>query len=184
MLEYFSYKKIKKHQAEKAEKASKASTPIEQSKGKGRRTAVQTPPPAVQAPVLNEEDEYFLERIVSAEGTPPPLPERPSHQNLRVAGDSTGNNAQMIVHESVDKDSAADGKGKGKENEKSTTATNKKANRFSFLNRNKAKKVSLPPFELSILFPVGLITHHSLKTPALILPQSYRQTKPPKKKTT
>lgn len=47
-----------------------------------------------EAPVLSEEDEAFLHRIAS-EGTPPPLPERP--QDLPVAGETVGNNAQIAL---------------------------------------------------------------------------------------
>ena len=52
MLEYLTSKKAKKHQTEKRAEEK------------------------VQSPILTEEDENFLERIVSGEGTPPPLPER------------------------------------------------------------------------------------------------------------
>ncbi|MCJ1304438.1 hypothetical protein MMC08_007250 [Hypocenomyce scalaris] len=67
MMEYFSSKKAKKHQdvADKGEE-----------------------------PVLNDEDEAFLQRIAS-EGTPPPLPERP--QDLPIAGETQGNNAQIAL---------------------------------------------------------------------------------------
>lgn len=47
-----------------------------------------------EALVLSDEDEAFLHRIAS-EGTPPPLPERPQH--LSVAGESSGNNAQIAL---------------------------------------------------------------------------------------
>lgn len=47
-----------------------------------------------EAPVLSDEDEAFLHRIAS-EGTPPPLPERP--QDLSVAGEPSGNNAQIAL---------------------------------------------------------------------------------------
>lgn len=113
MLEYFTYKKLKKHQAEKKGKASAPTTP------------------SVPAPVITAEDEHFLERIISAEGPPPPLPERPRHEELPEAGDSTGNAAQVVVHDKKDK-------GKGKENERPAVKTN----RFSFLHRNGTKKVS------------------------------------------
>lgn len=121
MLEYFTYKKLKKHQAEKKGKASAPTTP------------------SVPAPVITAEDEHFLERIISAEGPPPPLPERPRHEELPEAGDSTGNAAQVVVHDKKDK-------GKGKENERPAVKTN----RFSFLHRNgtkKHKKTGLTPDE-------------------------------------
>ncbi|PMD25738.1 hypothetical protein NA56DRAFT_676886 [Hyaloscypha hepaticicola] len=125
MMEYFSYKKIKKHQAEKNAEEG------------------------VQSPVISEEDEHFLTRVISAEGTPPPLPDRPSFGP--EAGDSTNNQAQMVVHDGngtaqpegngttepvLDKEATKD-KGKGKENEK---PNNKKSHRFSFITRNLTKK--------------------------------------------
>jgi len=131
MLEYFTYKKVKKHQAEKQEKQSKEVH--------------------VQTPVLNDEDENFFQRIVSAEGTPPPLPERPIHLNPE-AGDPTDNNAQMVVHDGaeapapVEKTKSKDkGKGKEKVNEKDTKKDAKKSNRFSFLSRKKKDDNGLEP---------------------------------------
>jgi hypothetical protein len=123
MLEYFTYKKIKKQQAEKMAEAG------------------------VQSPVLSEEDENFLGRIVSAEGTPPPLPERPRFGP--EAGDSTNNQAQMVVHDGngtteapLNHEKTKD-KGKGKENEKHAQKDAKKtSSRFSFLHRSSTKKVS------------------------------------------
>lgn len=122
-MEYFTHKKIKKHQAEKRAKEG------------------------VQSPVLSEEDENFLGRVISAEGTPPPLPERPRFGP--EAGDSTNNEAQMVVHDGNgtteaprDKNTTKD-KGKGKENEKHNGK--KTSSRFSFLHRSGTKKVSSSP---------------------------------------
>lgn len=123
MLEYFTYKKVKKHQTEKKAQAG------------------------VQTPVISEEDENFLGRIISAEGTPPPLPERPRFGP--EAGNSTNNDAQMVVHDgngttepAVDKEKTKD-KGKGKGNEKHAEKDAKKtSSRFSFLHRSSTKKVS------------------------------------------
>jgi len=115
MLEYFTYKKVKKHQAEKRAEAN------------------------VQTPILNEEDENFLERVISAEGTPPPLPERP-HILGPEAGDSTGNNSQMVEHNSGPVDEKLKDKGKGKEKENERPKDAKKSNRFSFLMRSGTKK--------------------------------------------
>ena len=129
MMEYFTFKKIKKHQAEK-----------------NAREGVQTP-------VLSEEDETFLGRVISAEGTPPPLPERPRFGP--EAGDSTNNLAEMVVHDGNGTTEApldhekTKGKGKGKENEK--LDGKKSANRFSFLHRALTKKVS---FFLGANFPI------------------------------
>ncbi len=122
-MEYFAYKKVKKHQAEKKAEAG------------------------LQSPLLTEEDEHFLQRVVSAEGTPPPLPERP-HGLGREAGDSSGNAAQMVVHDS--NTTAEEGhrrsskdKGKGKENEQDAEKEEKKPGRFAFLRRAGTKKVCL-----------------------------------------
>jgi hypothetical protein len=123
MLEYFTDKKVKKHQTEKKAQAG------------------------VQTPVISEDDENFLGRIISAEGIPPPLPDRP--RLGPEAGDSTNNDAQMVVHDGngttepdLDKEKTKD-KGKGKENEKPAGKDAKKtSSRFSFLHRSSNKKVS------------------------------------------
>ena len=129
MLEYFTYKKVKQHQAEKRAEAG------------------------VQTPLINDDDQNFLERIVSAEGTPPPLPARPLGSVIE-AGDSTNNKSQMVVHDGNDAapEQSTNEKGKkakGKENKKGS----KKSNRFSFLNRSSTKKVLLYylPFPASYL---------------------------------
>jgi hypothetical protein len=119
MLEYFTFKKIKKHQAEAQHRAE---------------TKVQTP-------LLDEDDEHFLERMISAEGTPPPLPDRPNWQTAE-AGDSTGNKSQLVLHDG--REAPANGhhrkdKGKGKEKENGKTDT--KTKRMSFLQRTFTKKV-------------------------------------------
>ena len=111
MLEYFTYKKVKKHQAEK-----KAET-------------------KVQSPILNEEDEHFLSRIISEEGPRPALPTRP-HGLGPVAGDDTANRSQLVVHDdAVAEFQSKNDKGKGKAGEE------KKGNRLSGLVRSITKKV-------------------------------------------
>lgn len=99
-----------------------------------------------EAPVLSEEDEAFLHRIAS-EGTPPPLPERP--QDLSVAGESSGNDAQIALMNGAqdiplpDVPDTPDGilpsmedqeDGKGKEKE--TVKHSKSPFRWSFLRRD------------------------------------------------
>jgi hypothetical protein len=141
MLEYFTSKKVKKHHDEK-------------KGGKEKETMVKTPPP-----LLNDEDEAFLTRIVSAEGTPPPLPSRPNFG--AEAGDSTANDAQMVVHDGREdhehhrRHSHKSAKGedhhrrhsaqsvdKGKGKEKDTEV--KKENKFTgFLGRTFTKRVCL-----------------------------------------
>ncbi|KAJ5040524.1 uncharacterized protein L3040_006178 [Drepanopeziza brunnea f. sp. 'multigermtubi'] len=119
MLEYFTSKKVKKQETEKKAEAG------------------------LLPPLINEEDEHFLERIVSAEGTPPPLPERPRVLGPE-AGDSTGSAAQVVVHDGNDtaeeeKRRSPKDKGKGKESEKDAEKE-KKPGRFSFLHRSGTKK--------------------------------------------
>ncbi|KAH8667506.1 hypothetical protein BGZ60DRAFT_377549 [Tricladium varicosporioides] len=135
MLEYFTYKKVKKHQAER----------------KGKEAVVKTPPP-----LLDEDDERFLERIVSPENTPPPLPTRPT--DLSEAGDTMGNASQMVRHEKTRPSSERrrsasyfhrkshdkEDKGKGKENV--TAEEPKKLGRFaSILRRSGKDKTPLHP---------------------------------------
>jgi hypothetical protein len=119
MLEYFTFKKVKKHQAEKRAESQ------------------------VQTPLISEEDENFLTHIVSAEGTPPPLPERPRFGP--EAGDSTGNQSQMVIHngnQEFMEQSEATGRGSEKDKEDEQHAA-KKSKRFSFLHRSHTKKASL-----------------------------------------
>ncbi|KAL9032258.1 MAG: hypothetical protein Q9214_008046, partial [Letrouitia sp. 1 TL-2023] len=82
MLDYLSSLKNKKHHEE-------PELVLEQEEAK------------IEEPVLNDEDEAFLHRIAT-EGTPPPLPDRPPSlpprlQDLPVAGESQGNNAQIAL---------------------------------------------------------------------------------------
>lgn len=119
MMEYFAYKKVKKHQAEK-----------KAAEGK-------------QAPLLDEKDERFLRRVISAEGTPPPLPTRP--HGLPEAGDFANNASQMVVHDGntvAEEESRRTSRDKGKGKEKETVETEaKKPGRFAFLSRVGTKKV-------------------------------------------
>ena len=105
MLEYFSYKNIKKHQAEKKVEAK------------------------IQTPLITEEDENFLTRIVSAEGTPPPLPERPRSTEVPNIADA--------CHDGQ----VTGGAIKRKEDEK--PIDRKKSNHFSFIHRRNTRKASL-----------------------------------------
>lgn len=100
----------------------------------------------VQSPVLSEEDENFLERIVSAEGTPPALPERPFVLNPE-AGDSAANEVQMVVHgEHGTKSEKSTGKHKSNGKENASDKDKKKSHRFSFLRRlGKRKGGNLQP---------------------------------------
>ena len=104
MLEYFSYKKIKKHQAEKKAEAK------------------------IQTPLITEEDENFLTRIVSAEGTPPPLPERPHSTEVPGRADTC-------------EDDPVTG-GTVKQGKDEQIIDRKKSNRFSFIHRRNTKKAN------------------------------------------
>lgn len=64
MLEYFTYKKFKSNRDKKVEE--RAAKQAAEAQGASEP----------KSPILNDEEEAFLERITS-EGTPPPLPERP-----------------------------------------------------------------------------------------------------------
>jgi len=52
-----------------------------------------------EAPVLTEEDEQFLNRVTSHDQQPPPLPARSLIQDLPVAGEVQGNDAQLALLE-------------------------------------------------------------------------------------
>lgn len=120
MLEYFTYKKIKKHQAEKKAEAH------------------------IQSPLITEEDENFLTRIVSAEGTPPPLPERPRSTEVRdgmesvVGGQGAINTKNKENEKPIHREKPA---------EQEESVDRKKSNRLSFLYRRNTKKVSHPFFK-------------------------------------
>ncbi|PQE24237.1 RING-like domain-containing protein [Rutstroemia sp. NJR-2017a BVV2] len=185
MLEYFTYKKVKKHRDENRASASNTptattpSTPVSTSRPLNK---IRTPPtptfPHLEnpaSPVLTEEDENFLHRFISAEGTPPPLPERRPNLPQRpsglgaVVGDSSANELQMVLHEgagSANEDEARNkenrkekGKGKqrmseeqrdGAEVDEKTEKVAKKWKRLSFLHRKKDSKSGLAPTNPSV----------------------------------
>ncbi|KAL5348973.1 hypothetical protein ACLOAV_006399 [Pseudogymnoascus australis] len=123
MLEYFTYKKVKKRQAEK----------------KAREDA-QTPP---LKPVLSADDEWFIEHLVS-EGTPPPLPKRPTASDREILDED----------EDAPQLERSISKGKNKENAKGPAEKIKKMeNRFSSLfgkskKDDKIMKADLPTDEV------------------------------------
>ncbi|KAI9729895.1 MAG: hypothetical protein M1818_008335 [Claussenomyces sp. TS43310] len=94
MLEYFTEKKSKKHQAEKRAAAG------------------------IQASILNEADENFLEHIISAEGMQSPLPECPSHLDVLEVDE--------LVDDKAESDKKDKGKGKVDEKEKKKKSGKKK----------------------------------------------------------
>ncbi|KAI9858353.1 MAG: hypothetical protein M1824_004374 [Vezdaea acicularis] len=91
-----------------------------------------------KTPVLSETDEQFLERMVSPEPESA-VPQQPFPSD--VAGDPTGNDAQLITREISTPDALVEepkevhGKHQSKNKEKE-----KKTNRFSFLQRVATKK--------------------------------------------
>lgn len=129
MLEYFAYKKVKQHKADKLAKQ----TLLEPT------------------PVLSDEDAQYLARIAE-EGTPPPLPTRPSAMNLPEAGDATANAAQLVplppttpseneITSSTANTNKAD-KGKGKATESTGI---QKAGRLAFITSRFGKRDGLEP---------------------------------------
>ena len=113
-----------------------------------------------ETPVLTAEDEEFLQRIANEEeGTPPELPERPGPplpprpprpQDLPEAGDTQGNEAQVVLFEGAEgveepedlernagEEGTKDGGDKdgGKEKEKDKE-TDKKRSKWSWLRRD------------------------------------------------
>lgn len=120
MLEYFTYKKVKKHKADKEarETASAAATPTEQPVVVSKPTSTQPPQQTTTTtntstnshgqPLLDREDEAFLERLTSSERdgtaaaaapgtidasdephTRPPLPNRPRTIDLMWESDAS-----------------------------------------------------------------------------------------------
>ncbi|PQE22837.1 ring-like domain-containing protein [Rutstroemia sp. NJR-2017a BBW] len=108
MLEYFTYKKVKKHRDEN--RASASNTPT--------ATTPSTPAPHFDnpaSPVLTEEDEHFLHRFISAEGTPPPLPERRPNLPQRPSGLGAVVGAVSAEEEEARNKENRKEKGKGKQ---------------------------------------------------------------------
>lgn len=175
MLEYFTYKKVKKHNADKKDRVSNSNTPLASptpasptTSSKPRHLNTVKSPSADlgrggASPILNEEDEYFLHRFISAEGTPPPLPQRkptlPARPSERgnegiTMGDEAGewrnNELQMILREDEDgegleRENETQAQGKGKEKigeggdkiDDNTEKVAKKWKKLSFLHRGK-----------------------------------------------
>ncbi|KAI0860605.1 hypothetical protein F4860DRAFT_198767 [Xylaria cubensis] len=151
MLEYFSYKKVKKHREEKAAEKQKA-----KDEQKEKQPASGSAPPtfltkiistpadnddaAVEGtPVLDQEDEKFLERLTSAspgspdeneDATPPPLPPRVKTPVIDIDSDD----ASSVKSK---KDANKDGESKGKEKESSKPSGENKPKRFTFSLRRK-----------------------------------------------
>ncbi|KAF2969816.1 hypothetical protein GQX73_g3782 [Xylaria multiplex] len=157
MLEYFSYKKVKKHREQKAiekqEKEREEQKEKEKEKPATSETTndtaavaspqiVSTPAdddPIEGTPVLDREDEKFLEQLTSAtpniahpeteDETPPPLPPRVKTPVFDIDSDTSS-----VSSKTAGKDARSKPKSKGKERE---PPTNDKPKRFTFSLRRK-----------------------------------------------
>lgn len=143
MLEFFTYKKVKKHKAAKqAKEEEQARKQIAEEQNQDTRyeaappqhpprpgtSASQAGPSSMTAPgrpVLDRDDESFLETLLSEDGPTPPLPDRVATPELEWPSDD----ASSLNHHKVEKE---DPKGKAK-------ATETKPNRLSMLFSKKKK---------------------------------------------
>lgn len=156
MLEYFTYKKVKKHREEKAEKQRlEKDTAKENGKGKEKkneedstklngetaRSTSSISTPDETRPILDQEDEKFLEQLTSPstvgiydDENPPPLPPRVKTPVIDL--DSDGSSFASKDDSSINKlPSKDDGKGKDKDKDK-----DHKPKRFSFANISLKRK--------------------------------------------
>ncbi|KAI1079536.1 hypothetical protein F5B20DRAFT_543908 [Whalleya microplaca] len=153
MLEYFTYKKVKKHREEKAEKqrlekgkedATKALKDEAANHKSSSSASPQLPPRHEDSgdegtPILDKEDEKFLERLTSPDSnaddddeTPPPLPPRVKTPVIDLESDSSSLESQGKGKKGKDKDKPKD-KPKSDGPDKDKQAAPK---RFSFITRN------------------------------------------------
>ncbi|KAI0478302.1 hypothetical protein F4859DRAFT_521141 [Xylaria cf. heliscus] len=184
MLEYFSYKKAKKHREEKAAAASAAKEKQkpedgtakgkekEKEKEKHKEAPSETPKiistpaddddnAAIEGtPVLDHEDEKFLERLTSSstslpvnddddneDEVPPPLPPRVKTPVMDIDSDDDKSSTSSKKDSSTPSKSKAEsksqpqdkGKEKEKEQDKSPSTTDHKLKRFTFSLRRKPK---------------------------------------------
>ena len=128
---------------------------MEYFSSKRPQTKSPAPPatPPAESPILNEEDEAFLHSITS-EGTPPELPERPGPplpprpQDLPQAGDTQGNDAQLVLFddsqrgplsddpESIDTPTVTVDADHAEGAPRTNTVQDKKRSKWSFLRRD------------------------------------------------
>ncbi|KAI1813709.1 hypothetical protein GGS20DRAFT_552005 [Poronia punctata] len=134
MLEYFTIKKLKKRRDEKAADEAKNKKEQEAAEESPSPKIISKPDnredefvPDNGMPVLDHEDELFLERLTSGgmsigddeDETPPPLPPRVKTPVIDIDSDSSSVSSKK-----------SKGKGKGKEK-----ANEEKHKRFSFISR-------------------------------------------------
>ncbi|KAI0132195.1 hypothetical protein BJ170DRAFT_612867 [Xylariales sp. AK1849] len=149
MLEYFTYKKVKKSREEKAEKERLATEqapvkPPRPTPSPGTSTIVSKPVEqrSIGTPLLEEEDEKFLQRIISPadeeDGPPPPLPPRVPTPAFTWDSDA----------ESAKSQGSTAGAGKGKGKDTATLLDTKDADkkpqnkRFSVITNNIKTEIS------------------------------------------
>ncbi|KAI1410846.1 hypothetical protein F5Y13DRAFT_166942 [Hypoxylon sp. FL1857] len=170
MLEFFTYKKIKKHREEKAEKAEKQR--LEKGKEKETEDSTKTSPVVTPSesssspeivlekaegmPILDQEDEKFLERLTSPsdshigddddDETPPPLPPRVKTPVIELEDSDASSYASKDESSDNKEGTKADGKGKDKEKEKDGKKdkhdADRKPKRFSLIT-NLSRNISL-----------------------------------------
>ncbi|KAI0964806.1 hypothetical protein F4678DRAFT_454816 [Xylaria arbuscula] len=173
MLEYFTLKKAKKHREQKAEEKAKSEQSkgketqpasgsakdekaTEPELGVAASPAPQiistpadnddTPTEEEGTPVLDHEDEKFLERLTSPDAvvedeneTPPPLPPRVKTPVIDIDSDDASSIASASAKDSQPKNP----KGKEKEDpESKSTDTHNKSKRFSYIT-NLSRNISL-----------------------------------------
>lgn len=166
MLEYFTYKKVKKNRAEKAGR-ERLSSEAEKAKSPGPEKSSSTPkiiskPQAAPfgTPLLDQEDERFLERITSAnpsrlddedEGPPPPLPPRVPTPVMTWDSDAESAKSQELK-------SGTDTKGKGKEKESAVKSSNSRFSVITNFGSNIGRTIStrVRPTQKSGLQPTHL----------------------------
>ncbi|KAI1214135.1 uncharacterized protein F4807DRAFT_406796 [Annulohypoxylon truncatum] len=174
MLEYFTIKKLKKHREEKAEKQrlEKEEKTKEKGKGKEVESAAKSSPAistsesssspdfvletAEGMPILDKEDEKFLERLTSSSSdanddgddddeTPPPLPPRVKTPVFEIESDASSlaskNENNGNAKEASGKDSNGKTKDK-KEKDKDGEKPEHKPKRFTFVT-NLSRNMSL-----------------------------------------
>ncbi|KAI1094876.1 hypothetical protein F5B19DRAFT_443787 [Rostrohypoxylon terebratum] len=170
MLEYFTIKKLKKHRDDKAEKQRLEKEEKTKAKGKGKEVeSTPKPSPAISTsessgspdivletvegmPILDKEDEKFLERLTSPsdtndddDETPPPLPPRVKTPVIEIESDASSlvskDESNGNTKESSRKDSNGKAKDK-KENKKDGEKQDHKPKRFTFVT-NLSRNISL-----------------------------------------
>ncbi|KAI1269019.1 hypothetical protein F5Y18DRAFT_373341 [Xylariaceae sp. FL1019] len=160
MMEYFTYKKVKKNREEKAEKARLEKEKEDAAKAAKDEAATSSSTPKIISkpddpkvspegtPLLDDEDEKFLEHLTSNdanpdlddddEGTPPPLPPRVKTPVIDIESDVSSIASKPDDEEQDKKDK----KGKGKQTESDPNKPTEKNKRFSFVT-NLSRNISL-----------------------------------------